>query len=333
MAGYRGVLAFIETAEGKVTSTGREMLGVGRLLADALGETLDALLVGSDIEGVGRDVFSFGADRVFLVSDSLLAKYHPDLYTIAVSDACKQILPSIFLLPQDDVGRDIAPRVAAKLEIGLATDCIDLAIDPDTRLLLQTRRVYGGNATEVLVSRNAFPQLVTVKPRAMAQAKTDSNKQGEIITISVKLDASMARSKLLETVKEEIKGIKLEDAKVVVAGGRGIGGPEGFTLIHELAEVLGGAVGASRAPCDEGWVPTSYKIGQTGKVVTPDLYIAIGISGALQHTVGSLGSRCIVAINNDPEAKIFGVSDFKLVADYRDALPALINKYKEIISS
>jgi len=333
MAGHSGVLAFVESTENKVTSTGREMLGVGRMLADALGETLHALLVGKDMEGASGDVFNYGVGKVYLLSDPLLASYDPDLYTVAVAEACKQILPSIFLLPHDDIGRDVAPRVAARLETSLVTDCIELCIDPETRLLHQTRQVYGGKATEVLVSKNFNLQIVTVKPKTMAQATPISSKQREIIHISVKLDASMTRINLLETVKEEVKGIKLEDAKVVVTGGRGIGGTEGFKLIHELAEALGGAVGASRAPCDEGWVPTSYKIGQTGKTVTPDLYIAVGISGALQHIVGSLGSKCIVAINNDPEAKIFDVTDFKLVADYREALPVLTKTCKEIARS
>ncbi len=332
MAGH-GVLAFVETSENKVTSTGREMLGAGRLLADALAATLSAMLVGRDIEAATGDVFSCGADRVFLISDPLLAEYHPDFYTAAITKTCQQISPSIFLLPHNDMGRDVAPRIAARLAASLVTDCIELRIDPDTKLLLQTRQVYGGKATEVLVCKNFDLQIVTVKPKTMAQATRVGKKQGEITKISVKLDASMARSRLVETVKEEIKGIRLEDAKVVVSGGRGIGGAEGFKLIHELAEVLGGAVGASRAPCDEGWVPTGFKIGQTGKTVTPNIYFAVGISGALQHIVGSLGSKCIVAINNDPEAKIFDVSDFKLVADYRDALPALIKACKNLTKS
>jgi electron transfer flavoprotein alpha subunit len=330
MAGHSGVLAFVETVENKVTSSGREILGAGRRLADGLGVTLSAMLVGRDLEAGTGDVFSCGADRVFLVSGPLLAEYHPDFYTAAVAQACEQIAPSIFLLSHDDMGRDVAPRVAARLAASLVTDCTELHIDPDTKFLLQTRQVYGGKATEVLVCKNFDLQIVTVKPKTMAPAANAGNKQGEATNISVKLDPSMARSRLLETVKEEIKGVKLEDAKVVVSGGRGIGSADGFKLIHELAEVLGGAVGASRAPCDEGWVPTGFKIGQTGKTVSPHLYFAVGISGALQHIVGSLASKCIVAINNDPEAKIFEVSDFKLVADYRDALPALIKACKNL---
>jgi caffeyl-CoA reductase-Etf complex subunit CarE len=333
MAGNSGVLALVETVENKVTSMGREMLGAGRRLADALGVTFCAMLVGRDMEGAAGDVFSCGADRVFVVSDPLLADYHPDFYTSAVVQACEQIAPSIFLLPHDDIGRDVGPRVAARLAASLVTDCIELRIDPETKLLLQTRQVYGGKATEVLACKNCDLQIVTVKPKTIAPAASAGDKQGEVSRISVKLDPSMARSRLLETIKEEIKGVRLEDAKVVVSGGRGIGNAEGFKLVQELAEVLGGAVGASRAPCDEGWVPTGFKIGQTGKTVSPHLYFAVGISGALQHIVGSLGSKCIVAINNDPEAKIFEVSDFKLVADYKDALPALIKACKNLIKS
>ena len=330
MAGHSGVLVYVETAENKATATGREMLGIGRLLADALGEPFYALLVGNDMEGAGGDVFQYRVDKVYFVSDPLLSGYHLDLYTVVIAEACKQTSPSLFLLPHDDMGRDVAPRVAARLASSLVTDCIELRIDPATKMLQQTRQVYGGKAMEVLVAKNLPLQIVTVKPKAMAQAVPATSKPGDIVAVPVTLEASMAKITLIETVKEDVKGIKLEDAKVVVTGGRGIGDAEGFKMIHELAEAMGGAVGASRAPCDEGWVPTSFKIGQTGKTVSPDLYIAVGLSGALQHIVGSLGSKCIVAINNDPEAKIFDVSDFKWVADYREALPALTKAYNTI---
>lgn len=333
MVDYQGVLVFAETVNCKATSTAKELLGIGRKLANALGERLGVLLIGSSSQTAGEEAIALGADTAYLVTHPLLAEYHPDFYTIAIVDACKQIMPSIFLLGQDDIGRDIAPRIAARLGTSLSMDCIELSIDPNTRLLLQRRPVFGGKATAVLVSECCRPQMVTVRPRAMMPAEPDDSRQGETVNIQVELDRSTAKSSLISTEKEEIVGIKLEDAKVVVAGGRGIGSAEGFHIINELAKILGGAIGASRAPCDEGWIPSSHKIGQTGKIVQPNLYIAVGISGAPQHLSGCLDSKWIVAINTDPGASIFEVSDFKLVADYKEALPALIHKCKEILTS
>jgi electron transfer flavoprotein alpha subunit len=219
---------------------------------------------------------------------------------------------------------------AAWLGTAVIMDCTELAIDPDTKRMLQTKPVYGGKAMAVWVSKPE-PQIATLRPRSVMPAEPDTSKKGEITTLSVTIDDSMIKGRLLETVSEEVKGIKLEEAEVIIAGGGGSGGSDGFKLLEELAKVLGGTIGVTRIPCDEGWMPTSLEIGQTGHIVSPNLYVAVGISGAPQHMAGCSGSRCIVAINRDPEAHIFKVADFGVVGDYREVLPTLIEKCKELV--
>lgn len=247
-----------------------------------------------------------------------------------ITNICQQVTPSIILFGQTDMGRDIAPRLAARLETSVCMDCIELAVDPETKSLLQSKPVYGGNAMAVWATEDYQPQVVTIRPTVAAQAEPYPSKKGKISQLTVEIDDSMIKGQLLETVKEEIKGIRLEEAKVIVTGGGGIGGRKGFQLIQELAQILGGAVGISRVPCDEDWMPASLEIGQTGHTVSPHLYIAVGISGAPQHLAGCSGSKCIVAINKDPEAHIFKEADFGVVGDYKEALPSLIKRCREL---
>jgi electron transfer flavoprotein alpha subunit len=209
-------------------------------------------------------------------------------------------------------------------------DCVELAIDPESRSLLQSKPVYGGNAMAVWISENFQPQIVTMRPRAAVPAEPDLSREGEILPVAVKIDESLIKSKLIEAVKEEAQGIRLDEAKVIVAGGGGIGSKDGFGLLLELTQILGGTIGITRVPCDEGWMPASLEIGQTGHVVTPELYVAIGISGAPQHLAGCSGSKCIVAINTNPEAHIFEEADFGIAGDYREVLPPLIEKCKAL---
>ncbi|GAG34811.1 unnamed protein product, partial [marine sediment metagenome] len=238
---------------------------------------------------------------------------HPERYAAIITNVCKQIAPSIILLGQTDMGRDVAPRLAARLGTTVCMDCVELAVDSETKSLLQTKPVYGGNAMAVWLFADYQPQVVTMRPRVAAPAEPDTSRKGEIVPLSIEVDESTIKGKLLETVKEEVKGIKLEEAKVIVAGGGGIGGSEGFQIIRELAQVFGGAVGVTTVPCDEGWMPSTLVIGQTGHMVSPNLYIVVGISGAMQHLAGCSSSKCIVAINKDPEAHIFKEADFGIV--------------------
>lgn len=331
MAEYKGVLIVGEVEDKATSITTRELLGVGRKLADELGEELSALILGNELDNIGREAIAFGSDKVYIVNDPLLADYHSDAYTPVVARVCQQVTPSILLLGQTSMGRDLAPRLATRLGGALAMDCVELGINPETRLLVQTRSVYGGNANAVMVSKSARLQIATIRPKSMPQLEADDSRQGEIITMEAGIDASVMRYRVVERIKEEAVGIKLEDAEVVVAGGRGIGSKENFNIVWELANLLNAAVGATRTPCEEGWVPSSLQIGQTGKVIAPNLYIAVAISGAAQHIVSCLGSKNIVAINRDPEASIFKVANYGVVGDYKEVLPAFIQKCREFL--
>jgi len=332
MAEYNGILICGEVVDGKIAAITRELLSVGRKLGNSLGQPLNALLIGKNIEEEAKEVIALGADKVYIIDGPTFANSHPDLYVAMITGACDQLLPSIVLLGQTDIGRDIAPRLAARLKTTAAMDCVDLVIDSESKLLLQTRPVYGGNALAVWTSESCQPQIITMRPRSVAPAEPDISRKGQIESFTVEVKDSSIKGKLVETVKEEVAGIKLEDAKVIVSGGGGIGGTEGFEMLQELAHVLGGTVGVTRVPCDEGWMPMTLEIGQTGRIVGPDLYIAVGISGAVQHMAGCSGSKYIVAINKDPDAHIFKEADFGVVGDYKQAIPALIEKCKALLA-
>jgi len=331
VAEYKGVMVYGEVTEGKLAAIGTELLGCGRKLADDLGQELSAVLVGSGVSGLAQEAFAFGADKVYVVEDSLLKDYQTDSYVAVMEKAVKQAMPQVILLGQTSVGRDLAPRLAFRLETAVAMDCIELAIDAESKRLLQTKPVYGGNAQAVFTSETN-PQIATVRSKAMSPLERDDSRQGEVITVEAGLDPSAIRTKVLEKVVEEVEGIKLEDASVIVAGGRGIGDAEGFKQLGELAKLLKGAVGASRPPCDNGWVADTLQVGLTGKIVAPELYIAIALSGASQHMSGCSGSKNIIAINKDPEANIFREARFGIVGDWKKALPAFTNKVKELLA-
>jgi electron transfer flavoprotein alpha subunit len=332
MAEYKGVLVCGELAEGKLASITTELLGCGRKLADELKEDVSCLLASDAVGDASKEAVAFGADKVYVVEHPALKEYQADSYIQVAEKLAKDVSPRIILIGQTSVGRDLAPRFAFRLGTSLTTDCLDLRIDPGTKLLIQTRPVYGGNAQAVFTSES-MPQMVTVRAKAMSPLERDDSRKGEVIPTKIDIDASKVRTKVLETVKEEAIGIKLEDAPVIVSGGRGMGGPQPFqTVLKELADLLHGAVGASRPPADNGWVPEHLHIGLTGKIVAPDIYIAVAISGASQHTAGCSGSKHIIAINKDPEANIFREAEFGVVGKYEEVLPALTNKLKELLA-
>lgn len=331
MADAKGILIIGELNEGGLTAMTRETLGVGRRLADQLGETLSILLMGN-ISDAGKEAIAYGADRVYLADNPLLAAYQTDCYTAAAAKLCREISPSILLLGQTDIGRDLAPRLAARLVTGLCMDCVDLAIDQQSRLLLMTKPVYGGNARATKVCEKTTPQMATVRAKSQEPLPRDDSRNGEVIVYDAGVAESMVKVKVIDRVKEQATGVKLEEAAVIVTGGRGLGGPQGFDTIRELAGLLAGAVGGTRTACDEGWLPTSHQVGLTGKIVAPDLYVAVAVSGAMQHLAGCSGSRNIIAINKDPDANIFKVCRFGVVGDYRVAMPAFIAKCKELLA-
>jgi electron transfer flavoprotein alpha subunit len=331
MADFKGILVFGETSEGKISSITTEILGCGRRLADELQEELTCVLMGEQVGDTPQQAIAYGADKVYAVDDPLLKEYQTDSYVASTEKVVKEVAPKILLFGQTSIGRDLAPRLSFRLGVSLSMDCLELSINPDTKQLEQTRSVYGGNARATFAT-DLFPQMATIRQKAMAPVSPDDSRKGEVIAFKVDLDASQIRTKVLDTIKEEVEGIKLEDAEVVVAGGRGIGNAEGFKQLEELAKVLKGAVGASRPPCDNDWIPDTAQIGLTGKIVTPELYIAVAVSGASQHLAGCSGSKNIIAINRDAEANIFKDARYGVVGDWKQVLPAFTEKAKSLIA-
>jgi electron transfer flavoprotein alpha subunit len=331
MAEYKGVMIFCEAAEGKLAASAAELLGGGRKLASDLGQELSAVLVGSGIKNLAQEAIAYGADKVYVVDDPLLKDYQTDSYVAVTEKVVKQVMPQILIMGQSAIGRDLAPRLAFRLNTAASLGCLELAIDPQSKLMLQTKPVYGGNAQAVFAC-SAFPQIATVRAKAMTPLEPDKSRKGEVVTIDAGLDPSAIKTKVIEKVPEKVAGIRLEDAKVVVSGGRGIGSAEGFKQLEELASLLKGAVGATRPPCDNEWVPAGAQVGLTGKIVTPDLYIAVALSGSSQHMSGCSGSKTIVAINKDAEANIFREARFGVVGDWKKVIPALTNKLKELLA-
>ena len=331
MAEYSGVMVYAEAAEGKLGSIAAELLGGGRKLADDLGGQLSAVLVGSGVAGLAQEVIALGADKVYVADDALLKDYQTDSYVSVMEKVVGEALPQVLIMGQTSVGRDLAPRLAFRLGTTATLGCLELSIDADSRRLLQTKPVYGGNALAVF-SSDADPQVATVRAKAMTPAEPDSSRQGEVVEVAAGLEPAAVRTQLLEKVKEEVEGIKLEDAEVIVSGGRGIGSAEGFAQLEELAKVLKGAVGATRPPCDNGWIASGQQVGLTGKIVAPELYIAIALSGASQHMSGCSGSKSIIAINKDAEANIFQEARYGVVGDWKKVLPAFTEKVKELLA-
>ena len=327
-----GVLVVGEISEGRLGLTSKEVLAVGRRLADGLGQELAIGLLGTDLESAASEAFSFGADRVYSVSSPLLAEYQPDLHLAALERLCRDVSPNILLLGRTGIGREIGPRLAFRLAVGLAQDCLEVKLDPETGRMLASRPVYGGNAMATLGCPDN-PQMATIRPKAYEPLEPDGSRRGEETPFKVDLDPSIARVKVSEVVIEEAEGVKLEDARIVVAGGRGLGGPEPFKELEELARVIGAGVGASRAAVDSGWVPPGWQIGLTGKTITPDLYITVGISGASQHMAGCSGAKVLVAINKDASANIFKESRYGVVGDWKKVLPAFTEALRDLVKS
>jgi electron transfer flavoprotein alpha subunit len=330
MADNKGVMIYTEVVNGKLAPIAKELLGAGRKLADNLKEELSALLVGSGLANVTAEAISFGADKVYVVDDPLLQDYRTDSYVAVIEKVAKQVNPRVLLLGQTTVGRDLAPRAAFRLGTAVTMDCVALEIDATTKQLIQTKPVYGGNA-RAIYTMETFPQMATVRSKAMTALTADTARKGEVVNVAPALDPAAIKTTVLQKVVQEVEGIKLEDASIIVAGGRGIGGPEGFKELEALAKMLKGAMGASRPPCDNGWVSDTIQIGLTGKIVSPETYIAVAISGSSQHLAGCSGSKNIIAINRDPEANIFKEARFGVVGDWKKVVPAFQAKAKELL--
>jgi len=330
MAENSGILVNCEVTGGRLAPIATELLGAGSRLAPELGQELSAILIGSDISGLAQETIAYGAKKVYVVDEPSLKDYSTESFLMVMEKVVQQAHPAIILLGQTSSGRDLGPWLAFRLNTGATMDCMALAIDPATKRLLMTRPVYGGNAQAVQVC-GTDPQIAAVRIKAMAPSAKDDTLQGQVINVEAGIDSASLKTKVLERKIEATAGIKLEDARVVVAGGRGIGSASGFQQLEEIAGLLHGAVGATRTPCDAKWISNSQQIGITGKIVSPDLYIAVALSGASQHVSGFFSSRVIVAINKDPEANIFKVAHYGIVADWKTALPAFTAKLKEVV--
>ncbi|MFZ5968084.1 MAG: FAD-binding protein [Bacillota bacterium] len=325
LTAYKNVWVFAEQRAGKLMPVAVELLGEGRKLADQIGVELCAVLVGHKVRELAYDLIAYGADKVYLLEHSLLEKFTTDGYTKVISDLIEEEKPEVVLLGATHIGRDLAPRIAARVDTGLTADCTKLEIDPEDKKLLQTRPAFGGNIMATIICPKHRPQMSTVRPGVMDKAQKNPARKGEIIEASVQLHASDIRTEVLEIVKADKVKVALEEAEVIVAGGRGLGKPEGFQLIEKLADKLGGVVGASRATVDAGWIDHDHQVGQTGKTVKPKIYIACGISGAIQHMAGMQSSDVIIAINKNADAPIFTIADYGIVGDLYEVIPALID--------
>ncbi len=322
-----GVWVFAEQFQGKIKGVSYELLNKGRELADAVGTELCAVCLGSGVEGAER-LGEYGADKVYYFNDPKLAQFQDDIYTRCMVDLINEQKPRILLAGATALGRAFIPRVAAIIGTGLTADCTGLDIDGETGLLLQTRPTFGGNIMATIVCRTQRPQMSTVRPHVFKKGTPQEDRTAEIIHFNVNGSVT-PRVKILEFIEDVTEKIKVEDADIIVSGGRGLGKPENFKIIEELADALNAAVGASRAAVDEGWIPYSHQVGQTGKTVCPKLYIACGISGAVQHLAGMQTSDIIVAINEDPNAPIFDVATYGIVGDLFEIVPMLTEKIKQ----
>ena len=326
------VLILAERAGDRLAGVSSELCFIGRKLADETGGSLMGLLLGGPgTRELAKGLIALGTDKALAAESDLLAGYTNAAYTEVIDAAVGETSPAIFLVGNTSVGRDAAPRLAFRRRMSYALDCTDLFLDGGR--LAAVRPVYGGGAVSHVRLNGSGASSASVRMKAFPRAEIREGRSGDLVEVEVSIDAGGLKMRFVEARRVESEGVRLEDAEIVVSGGRGVGAAENFAHLDELAAVLKAAVGASRGAVDEGWVPTQMQVGQTGKIVSPNLYIAVGISGAMQHMVGAGPSRNIVAINTDPEAPIFQRSRFGIVGDYRKVVPALTQKLKELLSS
>jgi electron transfer flavoprotein alpha subunit len=325
---YRGVLVYAEQRKGVVHPVAYELLGKGKDLADELGEPLYAVIIGSGLEEAAEELSFRGADKVFVYDDPFVAEFRDDPCSALLKELVLEEKPSIFLIGATAIGRSLGPKVAACLETGLTADCTGLDIDPETRLLLQTRPAYGGNIMATIICTDRRPQMATVRYKVMIEAERNPSNAGEIIQKAVEVGGLPDRVKIVD-FQPAPDQLSIVDAEIIVSGGKGLGDPSGFKVIEDLAKAVGGAVGASRPTVDEGWREYRYQVGLSGRTVRPKLYLACGISGAVQHLAGMKTSDVIISINKDEEAPIFSVSTLGAVGDLYEVIPRLVEMIKE----
>ncbi len=329
LAEWSGIMVYAEYRHGKVAPVSYELLGIGRQLADQQKVPLTAVLLGSSMGEAAKELVVYGADIVYQVDDPALEFFTDETYGNILEDVVREQKPEVVLAGATAIGRSFIPLVATGLATGLTADCTQLAIRPEDGVLLQTRPAFGGNIMATIECPYTRPQMATVRPRVMKAAVPDPDRKGEIIDYQPDPSRMQSRVKVLRNVLEEQDQVNITEGDIIVAGGRGLDDEKGFKLIRQLADAIGGAVGASRAAVDSQWIAYPHQVGQTGKTVNPKLYIACGISGAIQHVVGMQSSETIVAINKDPHAPIFDVATYGIVGDLFEVVPKLIEKIKE----
>jgi len=322
------IWVYAEHKDGKPARVSLELLGTGRTLSQRLGVSLSAIAVGDNVSELAGELIFWGADTVIVADDPVAREYRTEVYTHIIADQALKRRPEIFLVGATSIGRDLAPRLAARLNTGCTADCTDLHIDEETGVLVAAKPYFGRNLMADIICPVQRPQMVTVRPGVMELLDRESDRMGEIIHVAVKLQEEDARVAVLETIRSSSEGVPLEEADKVVAAGMGVGGREGFELVQELTDLLGARLGATSLPVDEGWISEDYKIGQTGKTIRPKLYVGCGVSGAIQHSAGMINSGLIVAINTDPKAAIFQFADYGIIGDIKEIVPALIRQLK-----
>ena len=331
LSAYKDVWVFCEQKKSVIQSISFELLGEGKKLSKKLGVKLCAVILGHDIESKIEELSSRGADKIYLVDHQALKSYQDDPYTEVLTKLVEEYKPEVILCGATTIGRSLVSRVAVKIDAGLTADCTGLDIDEKERLLLQTRPAFGGNIMATIITPNHRPQMATVRHKVMKEADIHKGHKVEVIRKTYPEPVFKTRTTLLDIVEEIEETVNLAEADIIVTGGRGIGSPEGFAMIKELAKVVNGAVGASRATVDADWIPYSHQVGQTGKTVCPKIYIACGVSGQIQHLIGMQSSKIIVAINKDPDAPIFKVATYGIVGDVHDIVPALTKEFRKLL--
>ena len=319
------VWVYIEHKEGETTPMSFELLGIGKTLANELGSGLCAFVIGQNVEPIAKEAFQCGASKVYAVEGALFKAFNAEAYSKAASFLLNKHKPELALFRATSQGTDVAAASAAHLGFGLCTDSI--GIRGEGGQIKLTRAAFGGNYTVTVVNEKAKPQIATLRPKAFAMPQKDASKSGEVVKETFTVAEADLNTKFLEFIKSQVT-VNMVEADIIVSGGRGTGGPEGFKILKDLADTLGGALGASRAAVDSGWIPYEHQVGQTGKTVKPRIYIACAISGAIQHLAGMRTSDCIVAINKDPEAPIFKNATIGIVGDYKAVVPKMLEKFK-----
>ncbi len=330
---YKGVWVFGEQKRGVVQPVVYELLGKARELADKLGTEVGCVLLGHNVKDNTKDLIHRGADTIYVVDVPKLEHFLDEPYAKILANLIRKYRPEIMLSGATTIGRSLISRVAIKLHTGLTADCTALDIDPDEKILLQTRPAFGGNIMATILTKNHRPQMATVRHKVFKESEPDTSRKGKIVEEEYDPTFFVSKTKILDIVEDVSSAVNISEADIIVSGGRGMQDVKNFALLEELAEVLGGAVGASRAAIDNEWLPYSHQVGQTGKTVCPKIYIACGISGQIQHLVGMQSSGIIIAINRDPSAPIFDVADYGIVGDVLEILPLLTKKFKEVLNS